>query len=269
MFIALLFSLLLAQAPAPPKAAAPKPQPATPPKAAPAQPRPQAARPAAAAVSGMAITVTDGKGTPFADVSVQLTGAASNSGKTNSAGQLSFPGLRAGTYRLRFSGEGVVAFEREVTLKAGEIAKLPIALTAAEPPAPVAAAAPPPPAPAPAALVVGPSGAPQIGSLSSLAERERRTKERREILLSCSGNTRNVLLVLTGEQAQRVYDAAEVTYYVVEGQGSAQVGGLASVITEGSFVAIPRGTPFALAQKGNRPLTLLWTLSGEPCEQAR
>ena len=270
MFIALLLSLLLAQATAPPKAAPPKPQPTTPPKAAPAQPRTQAPRQAAGAVSGMAITVTDGQGTPFADVSVQLTGAVSNSGKTNSAGQLSFPGLRAGTYRLRFSGDGVVAFEREVTLKAGEIAKVPIALTAAEPAAAPVATAPPPPPAAPAATpAVGPLGAPQIGSLSSLAERERRTKERREILLSCSGNTRNVLLVLTGEQAQRVYDSAEVTYYVVEGQGSAQVGGIASVINQGSFIAIPRGTPFAVAQKGNRPLTMLWTLSGEPCEQPR
>ena len=267
MFIALLLSLLLAQGTAP-KAAPPKPQPTTPPKAAPAQPRTQAPRQATGAVGGMAITVTDGKGAPFEDVSVQLTGVASNSGKTNSAGQLSFPGLRAGTYRLRFSGDGVVAFEREVTLKAGEIAKLPIALTAAEKPAPVAAAPPPPP-PAPASPVVGPSGAPQIGSLTNLAERERRTKERREILLSCSGNTRNVLLVLTGEQAQRVYDSAEVTYYVVEGQGSAQVGGIVSVIGQGSFIAIPRGTPFTVAQKGNRPLTMLWSLSGEPCEQPR
>ena len=190
MFIALLFSLLLAQATAPPQAAPPKPQPTTPPKAAPAQPRTQAPRQAAGAVSGMAITVTDGKGTPFADVSVQLTGAVSNSGKTNAAGQLSFPGLRAGTYRLRFSGDDVIAFEREVTLKAGEIAKVPIALTAAEPVAAPVATAPPPPPPTPAAPGVGPSGAPQIGSLSNLAERERRTKERREILLSCSGNTR-------------------------------------------------------------------------------
>jgi mannose-6-phosphate isomerase-like protein (cupin superfamily) len=268
MFIALLLSLLLAQAAPPPKAAPPKPQPTTPPKAAPAQPRTQAPRQAAGAVSGMAITVTDGMGTPFADVSVELTGLVSNSGKTNSAGQLSFPGLRAGTYRLRFSGDDVVAFEREVTLKAGEIAKLPIALTAAERPAPVAATPPPPP-PAPAAPIVGPSGGPQIGSLSNLAEGERRTKERREILLSCSGNTRNVLLVLIGEQAQRVYDSAEVTYYVVEGQGSAQIGDIVSVINQGSFIAIPRGTPFSVAQKGNRPLSMLWTLSGEPCEKAR
>jgi mannose-6-phosphate isomerase-like protein (cupin superfamily) len=218
----------------------------------------------------MAITATDGKGVPFGDVSVELTGGAvSQSGKTNTAGQISFPGLRAGTYRLRFSGDGVMAFEREVTLKAGEIAKLPIMLTAAEPPkvvapppAPVAVAAPPPPA-------AGPVGEPQLGSLTKLADREKNAKERREVLLSCSGNTRNMLLVLTGDQPQRIYDTAESTYYVIAGQGGAIVGKLQSVITEGSFISVPRGTPFTLARQGNKPLAMLWTLSGEPCEMAK
>jgi mannose-6-phosphate isomerase-like protein (cupin superfamily) len=217
----------------------------------------------------MAITVTDGKGTPFSDVTVELTGPMTFNGKTNSGGQLSFPGLRAGTYRLRFSGDVVTAFEREVTLKAGDIAKVPVTLTAAEPPKVVAP--PPAPAPAPAAPrpAVGPVGEPQLGSLTKLADRERSAKERREVLLSCSGNTRNMLLVLTDEQPQRLYDSAESTYYVISGQGAAIVGKLESVLTEGSFISVPRGTSFTLARRGNRPLTMLWTLSGEPCEAAR
>ena len=267
MVIALLLSLLLAQATTPPKPA-PKPQPTTPPKAAPAQPRTTTARQPANTVAGMAITVTDGQGTPFSDVTVEMTGVAARDGKTDSAGQVSFPGLRAGTYRLRFSGEGVTAFEREVTLKAGEIAKLPITLTAA---APVKVAAPAP-APAPVAApapAAGPVGAPQLGSLIKLADRERNTKERRELILSCSGNTRNMLLALTDEQPQRIYDTAESTFYVISGQGAAIIGRIQSVIGEGSFVAVPRGTPFVLARQGNRPLIMLWTLSGEPCEMAK
>jgi mannose-6-phosphate isomerase-like protein (cupin superfamily) len=275
MVIAVLLSLLLAQATTS-KPAAPPPQktaPATPAKptttAKPAQPRTQAPRQAAtAALGGLAITATDGKGAPFEGVTVQMTGVASDSGTTNSAGQLSFPRLRAGTYRLRFSGESVVTFEREVTFRAGEILKVPVTLTAAEPPKPVAPPPPPPPPP-PAAPVVGPTGGPQIGSVSDLAEDERRAKERREILLSCSGNTRNMLLVLVGEQQQRVYESAESTFYVLEGQGGAQVGDLVSRIEPGSFISVPRGTPFTLARQGNRPLSLLWTLSGEPCEKAR
>jgi mannose-6-phosphate isomerase-like protein (cupin superfamily) len=271
MVIALLLSLLMAQAAAPQKPA-PKPQPSTPPKtapaqptappkAAPAQPRTSTARQAANTVSGIAITVTDGKGTPFEDVSVDLTGAVSRSEKTNAAGQVSLPGLRAGTYRLRFSGESVTAFEREVTLKAGEIAKLPITLSAAPPPKVVTAPAPPPPAP-----IVGPLGQPQLGSLTGLADKERNAKERRELLLSCSGNTRNMLLVLTDELPKRIYESAESTFYVLSGQGGAIVGEIKSTITTGSFISVPRGTPFTIGRQGNRPLAMLWTLSGEPCE---
>jgi mannose-6-phosphate isomerase-like protein (cupin superfamily) len=216
----------------------------------------------------MAITATDGKGTPFESVAVELTGGMTRSGTTNAAGQVTFPGLRGGTYRLRFSGDDVTAFEREVTLKPGEIAQLPITLTAAPPPPKPVAAAPPPVAtpPPPAA---GPVGQPQLGSLTKLADQQKNTKERREVLLSCSGNTRNMLLVLTDQQPTRNYEGAEATFYVISGQGAATVGKLESVITAGSFVAVPRNTPFSLARQGRQPLALLWTLSGEPCESAR
>ena len=73
---------------------------------------------------------------------------------------------------------------------------------------------------------------------------------------------RKVLLVLVEEQPKRVYESAESTFYVLEGQGGAQVGGLMSKIGPGSFLAVPRGTPFTLARQVNRPLSLLWTLSG-------
>ena len=78
-----------------------------------------------------------------------------------------------------------------------------------------------------------------------------------------------MLLVLTGEQPQRIYDTAESTYYVISGQGGAIVGKLQSLISEGSFLTVPRGTSFTLARQGTRPLTMLWTLSGEPCETAK
>jgi mannose-6-phosphate isomerase-like protein (cupin superfamily) len=204
---------------------------------------------------------------PFGDVNVDLSGSVDRTGKTNAVGQISFPSLNAGTYLLRFSGEGVVTFEREVTLKPKDIVKLAITLSVAEVPKP--AAAPPPPPPPPPAPVVGPTGEPQIGSLTDALRQFRNTKERREIVLSCSGNTRNMLIVLTGEQPQRRYDGAESTYYVISGQGAAIIGKIESVIGEGSFITIPRGTPYSLGRTGNRPLALLWTLSGEPCESAR
>ena len=255
--------------PAPPPATAKPATPApAPPQTAPAQPaRPAARRPAQqqpSARGGIALTVTTPDGATLPDVRVELTGPAAGDVTTNASGQANFPGLQPGTYRLRFTGDAVTAFERELTVRRGAIERLNIQLN--PPPARAAAAAPPPP-PAP---TVGPVGSPQLGSLINLAERERNTKEpRREILLSCSGNTRNMLLVLTHEQPQRLYESAEGSFYVIAGQGSARVGALQSVIGEGSFIAVPRGTPFVLSRQGNRPLALLWTLSGEPCEQAR
>ena len=285
MVIALLFSFMLAQAAPPAKTSAP----AQPPKAAPAQPQPAAqapaqprtqpsaqprtqkpAQPAPGSTGGIAITATDGKGSPFSGVAVELsgTGIPSRTQMTDSAGQTPFPSLRPGTYRLRFSGDTVVTFEREVTVRAKVIEQLPITLTPAEPPK-VVAVAPPPPPPPPPPPTVGPAGSPQHGSLTNLADKQRDAKERREVLLSCSGNTRNMLVVLTSEQPQRVYEGAESTYYVISGEGAAIVGTLQSVIGAGSFISVPRATPFSFARQKNRPLVMLWTLSGEPCEVAK
>ena len=264
----LLLSLLLAATPAFPQA--PPTTPTTPPRTgqtpAPAQPRPTPRRTEASGRTGIALTVTDQSGATLPNVHVELSGASSAAKDTTDAGQTNFAGLQAGTYRLRFSGDDVTTFEREVTLRAGQIQTLTVALTRAEAPPPAA----PPPAPAPPAPpAAGPLGQPQLGSLTNLADRERNTKERHDILLSCSGNTRNMLVVLTEEQAQRIYEMAEATYYVVAGQGAAKVGALQSVIGPGSFIAVPRNTPFSLMRQGNRPLVMLWSLSGEPCEQAR
>jgi mannose-6-phosphate isomerase-like protein (cupin superfamily) len=266
----LLLSFLLAATPAFTQTPATPPPAGQTPTPAPAQPRPRPAQPRQTprpptGRAGIALTVTDMSGMPLPNIHVELSGPSDAAKDTTDAGQTNFPGLQSGTYRLRFSGDGVATFEREVTLRAG-VETMTIKLTRVEPPP---AAPPPPPPAAPAAPQTGPLGQPQIGSLSNLADREKNTKERREVLLSCSANTRSVMLVLTEEQPQRIYEKAEATFYVVSGQGNAKVGTLQSVIGPGSFVAVPRATPFSLARQGNRPLIVLWTLSGEPCEQAR
>lgn len=269
MVIAMLLSLLMAQAQTPPRTApAPQPQPTNPPKAAPAQPRTQTARqPARNTVAGMAITVTNGKGTAFPDVTVDMTGPVPRNGKTDAGGMINFPGLRAGTYRLRFSGDGVVDFEREVTLRAGEIAKLPITLTPEAP----RAAAPPPPPPPPPLPAVGPIGEPQLLSIVDLVERELvgGREPRKDTLVACSGNTRTMLVQLNEEQARRVYASAEALYYVVAGEGAITVEGRNTPLEAGVYAALPRGTGHSIARSGRRPLILLAVLSGEPCEAAK
>jgi mannose-6-phosphate isomerase-like protein (cupin superfamily) len=238
---------------------------------APARP---AARPAApaAARGGIAITVTNPMGATLPGVRVEVIGASDRSGDTNASGQINFPQMQAGTYRLRFSGEGVIAFEREVVLRAGQIADVDVALNPApEPPEPPAP--PPPPAPEPPpAPAVGPAGQPQAVSIIDLAERqagEPGNPPRRETLVSCSGNTRATLVQLNQDQPERIYDSAEVTYYVVAGQGAVRIDGRDTALAAGSFVSVPRGTGHSLIRRGNRPLIIITTLSGAPCEEAR
>ena len=88
-------------------------------------------------------------------------------------------------------------------------------------------------------------------------------------LVSCSGNTRTILVQLSQDQPQRLYDIADVTYYVVAGEGAVRMNGGDAALGAGSFVSVPRGTSHALVRRGRRPLMVLATLSGAPCEEPR
>ena len=181
------------------RAAAPAPAaPATP---APAQPR---RAPAATARSGMAITVTDPKGATLQGIRVEVSGSSTRSGETDASGNLNFPGLMAGTYRLRFDGDEVISFEREVTLRAGQVLDVDVSLNPAPEPPP-----PPPPPPPPSAAAapeppVGPKGQPTSLDVTVLLEKEFVGKApRRESLLSCSGNERTTMIQLNEEMPPR------------------------------------------------------------------
>jgi mannose-6-phosphate isomerase-like protein (cupin superfamily) len=112
---------------------------------------------------------------------------------------------------------------------------------------------------------------PQTFSIVALVERELipATEPRRETLLACSGNTRTTLVQLNQDQPQRLYDTAEVNYYVVAGEGSVRMAGRDTELAAGSLVALPRGTAHGMVRRGKRPLIMVVTLSGAPCEQAR
>jgi mannose-6-phosphate isomerase-like protein (cupin superfamily) len=256
-----------APAPTPPRTGAPTQTPPRTGAPAPAQPaRPRATAPAQPARSGMAITVSDSGGVTIENVHVEVTGPMSRTGDTNMAGQVNFPGLPVGTYRLRFSGEGVVAFEREATLRGGQVTPVQVTLTRAEAPKAVAPPAAPPAKPAAA----GPVGSPQWGSLTDLAKKAQQSKPpRREVMVACSGNSRSTLLIMTDDQPQRVYDDAEATYYVLDGQGTVTIGDRPGEVSPGSFVSVPRGMPYSVKRRTNKPLVMLWVLSGALCEEAR
>jgi hypothetical protein len=216
------------------------------------------------------MTIVDSKGGTLSDIAVDMTGPAVRSGVSNEGGQLNFPGLQAGTYRLRFSGDSVITLEKEMAVRAGQIEKISVTLNPAPPPpAPPPAPAPTPPA-APPAPPIGPTGQPQVLSIVDLVERELIGKEpRKDTLVACSGNTRSMLVQLNEAQATRVYEDAETLYYVIAGEGAINVGGRDVALSAGRYAALPRGASHSLIRKGRRPLILLAVLSGEACEQAR
>jgi len=220
----------------------------------------------------MAITVTSTQGIPLAGVHVEILGTSDRSGDTNSSGQLNLTAMQPATYRLRFSGERVVTFEKEVVLRAGQIADLDITLNAAAPPP--APPPPPPPPPEPVASPpppVGPVGQPRTLSIVDMIEREliSGNQPRRDSVVACSGNARSTLVQLNQDQPERLYDAADVSYYVIAGEGTAKMNGRDAALVAGSFVSVPRGTAHSLARRGRRPLIMLATVSGTPCEEAR
>jgi mannose-6-phosphate isomerase-like protein (cupin superfamily) len=254
-------------APAAPRPAQTQPAPA---QAAPAPPAPAARRAAAPAPpsrSGIAITVTDPHGKPIPGVHVDIAGASDRNGDTDASGQINFVGMQPDTYRARFGGDAVTPFEREVIVRSGQPTVIDVTLSPAPPPA---AAPPPRPAPAAAAPVVGPPGMPQVLSIIDLAEKQLSGNQaRRETLVSCSGNTRTLLVLLNQDQPERLYDRAETEYYVVAGQGAVRLNGRDTPLAAGSYVSLPRNTSHSIVHRGNRPLILLAVLNGEPCEQAK
>ena len=117
---------------------------------------------------------------------------------------------------------------------------------------------------------MGPPDKPLAVSVVDLIEKEYvGNQPRRESLLSCSGNTRTTLVQLNQDQAERLYDTAEATYYVVGGEGALRIDGRDVQFPTTGFVSVPRGTAHSILRRGRRPLILISTLSGTPCEETR
>ena len=224
--------------------------------------------PQAPARAGMAITVTNPLGATLPGVHVKVLGASDRGGDTNTSGQISFTGVQAGTYRVQFSDDDVVSFEKEIVLRAGQTATVDVALNAAAPPP---EPLPPPEPVAPPTPPVGPAGEPRTLSIVDLIEKELVASDQpsRYTLVSCSGNTRSTLVQLNQDQPRRLYDTADITYYVIASAGAVRIGESDTALSAGGFVSIPRGTSHSLLLRDRRPLMVLATLSGTPCEEPR
>lgn len=247
--IAALLLLTLLQAPAPATQA----------------PRP---RPAAAATTTALLFITDGAGKPIDGVTVNVMGPVDREVKSPDSGPTRVDGLRAGTYRVRFTHDKFITFEKEIVWRAGTAApEMSITLNVA--PAPPA---PPPPPPAPVAPVtttqkLPPPGAPKTVSLPDYIEKNFITNRepQKESLIGCSGLGQALLWQIRDPWNGRQHESADGMIYVVAGEGRLKLGEREFTVSSGAFAVVPRGTVYSLSRSGRNPLMILAVLAGAPC----
>jgi mannose-6-phosphate isomerase-like protein (cupin superfamily) len=222
---------------------------------------------APAATTTLSITVTDGRGAPINGVVVRATGPDEREAQTVN-GALQFEGLRGGSYRLRFTREGFITLERDITVSAGQrMMDQRAMLSPGEKPA----TPPPPPAPAPEAskpAVLPPPGKAMNVSLPDFIEKNFITasQPQKATAVACSGLTQTTLWQVRESWTNRQHPGADAMLYVVGGEGSLLMEGRDVPLQAGTFAVVPRGTSYALSRRGRNPLIVLATLAGEPCQ---
>ena len=259
-----LLLLTLLQVPAAP--AQPVPQPA-----APAAPKPRPAAPAAPATTTALLFVTDRAGVPIENVTVSLSGPVERELKSPASGPTRVQGLRPGTYRVRFTREGFITFEKELVWRAGTAAPE-IAVTLNAAPAPPPPPPPPPAAPAPAPPAtpesrLPPPGTPKTMGLPDFIENNfiPSRDAHKENIVGCSGDGQAIVWQVREPWDGRQHPAADAMLYVIGGDGTLKMGGSDITLAAGSFAVVPRGTTYGLTRRGRNPLIILAVLSGAPC----
>ncbi|MBM3809761.1 MAG: cupin domain-containing protein [Acidimicrobiia bacterium] len=264
MVALLLLTLLQAQPTAPAKPPAPT-------TAAPAAPPTQAPRPRPAGgptITGL-LFITDPTGRPIEDVTVNVTGPVDREVKSPASGATRVEGMRAGTYRVRFTHERFMTFEKELSWRAGSAQpEMAITLNPAPPPPP------PPPTPAPiveapkpAPPALPPAGTPKAMSLLDFIEQNfiSGREPQKESLVGCSGVGQALVWQVRDPWNGRQHPSADGMIYVVAGDGTIRIGDRDHTVTNGSFAVVPRGTSYSISRRGRNPVIVLAVLAGAPC----
>ena len=261
-----LVLLAMLQAPAVPVKA--QPPPTTPPPATQTQkPKP---RPATGGATTTALLfITDPRGAAIEGVEVSVTGPVDREATSPGSGPTRVQGLRAGTYRVRFTKEGFITFEKEITWRAGT-AQPEVAVTLNPAPAAPAPPAPPPPAakpePATPPALPAPGTAKALSLLDFIEKNFISSREpQKEDLVGCSGMEQAMLWQIRDPWTGRQHASADAMIYVVAGDGTLKIGERDVTVTNGYFAVVPRGTSYGFTRRGRNPLIVLAVLAGAPC----
>lgn len=251
--------------PAPPATTQP---PVTQPAAPPATTTPKP-RPAGPSTTAAMLFVTDTGGKAIEGVKVSVTGPVDREVTSPSIGATRVDGLRPGTYRVRFTHEKFITFEKEIVWRAGTAApELSVTLNPAPPP-PAPPPAPPAPvvAAAPAAPKLPPPGSPKTVSLPDYIEKNfiKGSEPQKENLIGCSGLGQAMLWQVREPWNGRQHESADGMLYVVGGDGRLKLADREFTVSAGAFAVVPRGTTYSLSRSGRNPLIVLAMLAGAPC----
>lgn len=264
-FLAVLLmtvSNLAAQQPTPPPAPAGRPTPTSPAK--------PAGRAAATGprTSTVTVAVTDEGGTPVQGVRVTVTGPVTREVTTIANGTARLLGMRSGTYRLRFEHEGFITLERDVTMRAGAVPEIDVALSTTETPPPSAESPETPAAPVDTApRPNAPPGDPRHVTVVDFLDRHLigGREPRKQDELGCTASARTTLLQLREPGKEDARPDADEVLYVVAGEGTLRLGNRDLPLASSTVAVVPRGTVRGLTRKGKNPLIVLSVVSGPPC----
>jgi mannose-6-phosphate isomerase-like protein (cupin superfamily) len=227
---------------------------------------PKAAAPRATAKPAtLTIQVTDSVGSPLADAQVAMTGPVAREGATGPDGVLRLANVRAGTYRLRFTRDGSIPFERELTIRAGEPLTIDVSLSSA----PAAPKAPEPaPAPPPAEKMLPPPGEAKITPVPLFLEKNfiGGREPRKDSQVGCGATGTATLHQLREAWLSHAHEDADEWIYVVAGEGTLRVGTTEQRIQAGTFSLVPHATTHAVLPQGRNPLIVISIISGPRCQ---
>ena len=169
--------------------------------------------------------------------------------------------MRPGHLSLRFTREGSITLERDVTIRAGESPTIDVALSAAPPPP--KAREPPLRRRSPA-----PPGEPKVTPVPLFLEKNfiGGREGQKDSPLGCTPTGTATLHQLREAWLNHTHDDADEWIYVVAGEGMLRIGAIDQRLQAGTFSLVPHATPHALIPQGRNPLIVISVLSGPACE---
>jgi len=211
---------------------------------------------------------SDGSGLPLGNVMVSVHGPITREATTEADGTLKLPNMRAGTYRLRFTREGSITLERDITVRANEPLLVDVMLNAAPaPPAPP----PPPPAPEPAKPGLGAPGEPKTTPIPTFVEKNfiGGREPRKDSELGCTSSGSATLHQLREAWINQFHNDADEWLYVVAGAATLRIGSNDQPMGPGTFSLVPHTVVHSIIPTGRTPFIVVSILSGAPCTGAR